>query len=243
MLIETGLNNAKLADDSSIIGGEYISAQLTKPNGRGLDEYKQKASFNRLPFFNITNCLEKVKTASGLTDNDIILLTTNKDKIFNQKNDTQSDSIGIKLYNSNTKQPIDISICNEASYTVNMPVKGSSSINIDNYKNFQRQGIDIYNPKDRAFNTRCYPYISKDTDYDTTLETRIDKIFQNATIECNNGCAYNYINEDSYVECDCTGLNTSEDFVNKLSQLFIESTGSTINLDIGLCYQLLLTVI
>jgi hypothetical protein len=169
---------------------------------------------------------------------DIIISKTEKNPslIFsnNNANNTStegSNSIVINFYHPITREKLDSSICNN--------IKISSPLNLDTndileYKELKNKtGIDRLNPKDRAFNDRCYSVQDPYTGVDTTVNYRIEKYFFNKSISCSVGCEYSRLEDNSYGTCQCT--NAGSDIFNELSDFVMQKLSDT-NIDIITCF-------
>jgi hypothetical protein len=156
---------------------------------------------------------------------------------------TTSKIVSISIYNSVTKAKLNTSLCD--SIGIKTPLKANAT-DRQYYEAMRNQSIDIFDPNNPAFTDRCFQYIDNSTGRDTTLNSRIQKYLQNNTIVCssNSGtnCTYKGIDENGYVDCDCSGKvaddDISNDFINMLSTSY-----SSLNLDVVKCYHQVFNVI
>src|SRR5690606_5990840 len=96
-----------------------------------------------------------------------------------------------------------------------------SELDLDLYYQMKNEsGIDIFNPNDTAFTTRCYIHSE---DLDTTVNYRRSNYYANTTIKCNPGCEYNGLDEDGYIDCKCLNAKTEYNIVNQVVNNFLDS--------------------
>ena len=114
-----------------------------------------------------------------------------------------------ELYNPNTLEKIDLSICNNMTINTYIPYSISKE-DLELYKKLKQLGHDLYNPNDSFYHDLCIPYTTnKKTDI-LLLDRRID-YFKNITF-CKEGCTYKqYDYLYGKVQCECL----IEDKINK----------------------------
>jgi hypothetical protein len=224
--------NDKVTD--STLGDKYISTQIYRSNN--LDEIAKNSLENGLTIIDIDECLKKLRTYHNLSDSESLNIvktdTTSKldDDIFN----IGTKKVILSIYSLSDKKELNISICNDNSIKVKIPLKNVTSVITANYSKFKNESIDIYNPNDEIFISKCYKYTMND--FDTTVNFRRNKIFANKTISCNDQCTYSGIDLNGYVACDCNGISSMDDvayapeFVN-----YVFDSYENLNLDIVKC--------
>jgi cobalamin biosynthesis Co2+ chelatase CbiK len=154
---------------------------------------------------------------------------------------TISNSLSFDLYNPYTMKKLDIKKCD--NYEVKTPIQNKTIVNQTLYQQLKNQSIDIFNPNDTAFTSRCTPIFDPETGLSTTLNYRIKNYYQNKTIACGNGCSYKSIDQNDYVTCECSGAtDTGNEFVNKVGD-FILNGFSNINIGVFTCYMQVFNVI
>ena len=101
-----------------------------------------------------------------------------------------SNKINLSLYQKLNGNYNEVSIENEGTIIVKYPVRSYEQINFELFKYYKEKGIDIYNPKDKAFTDRCY-YNDK-LDYDLPQKYRMNNMYQQYTFNPNNesDCVY-----------------------------------------------------
>jgi hypothetical protein len=182
-----------------IIGDTFISSQIYNSNRS--EESDKKAIENNFPVVKLNDCVDKVKN-----DNNI-----SKDQKLNiSKTQINSDGVkqvGIGFHAPETSTKLDTSACNGA--TIKFPMDGdkNNAINMTRYNEFRNESIDIYDPNDPIFTSRCYPFSLNG--YDTTINMRRRYLYPNNTVACSNGCMYKGFDENNYIQCDCPSLSDS----------------------------------
>jgi hypothetical protein len=129
-------------------------------------------------------------------------------------NKITTSTLRVELYNASTGDRLDTSICVEGTIEFKAPLKNAKNVNLNKYRTFKEDNIDIMNPNDPAFNDRCYSYVDKDIDFDTTLNSRITGLYQGITVQCNvkvGNCTFSDISTNNYISCNCTGLNPNSE--------------------------------
>jgi hypothetical protein len=193
------------------------------------------------PIFNSTDCEDFLIKAYNLTSPDEIVYITNK--INSTLNTFDTDSYTYSAYDGITGEKLDLDLCNNLTYSVQMPISNKSEVNLTLYKELKDQGIDIFNPNDPAFTDRCFTHIDNQTGGDTTLNYRKQKYLQqNVPICMGINCTYKGISEFDYVECTCTGLVTDNELINTLVNTFMSAV-SKFNIGVIFCYKTILSVI
>jgi hypothetical protein len=167
---------------------------------------------------------------------------------------TNYNALKIKFYQlvKNTTQELDSTACDNTSISFNLPItlpvaRGQRILQSINkililnlndellyYQKMIKMGIDIYNPQNPVFSSRCYSFIDPDKGGDTSINYRRTTYFKNRVIVCTEGCVYKGIDSNNYIVCTCQGSN------NNVAAKFIPgslSLVSNLNLDIFKCAQ------
>ena len=164
---------------------KYITFQRYKLI-EGVTEYKASSLTENLPIFEFGTCSELPKT----TPSDIIIVQTilNSDitAIREDSKTNPSDIIMISAIKNSAEH--DIKKCPLSKAQLPISVK---TFNEDLFKYYASKGINIYNPKDKAFTDSCF--ISKHFDFDLTQKYRRQCIFQGYTIN-STSCTFNEYN-------------------------------------------------
>jgi len=137
------------------------------------------------------------------------------------------------FYNPFDGSNIDTSkICKEIGVVVKIPTD-PEKINIELYKEYKNQSIDILDAANPFFTTRCIPFTNVTFNTDVTLGDRRDLIYQNQSISCSIGCNYQGIDERQYAICDCYNTQETKAIIRNA---FLSSISES-NIDIFICYK------
>jgi hypothetical protein len=234
-VLDQALKSVDLTDATQIFGNTYMATQISRIDDTSLLAADKFALDNRLAIINTTDCISRLIAYYNTTS--IIIVKTDLDSSFNPfSNSTTSQSVNIDFYNSITREKLNKSICSD--FDIKLPLAAGSGINITEYNEvIKTRGIDIYNPDDPAFTSRCVTDEDPDTSYDTTVNSRIRSLYKNKTMLCTSGCKYVKIDSNNYVNCQCTGVTkTKSEFLNNICDWFLEGF-SNININVVTCYQ------
>jgi hypothetical protein len=234
--MEQSLQNLDL-DNPVTLGNSLITTQISKTDDQSMEEQNKQAIDNRLSTLNITECTNKLKDYYHLPKNtSLILIKYDLDKSLSANlSQAIGNSVSFDLYNPSTMKKLNVSLCD--SYEVQTPIADMRDLNKTLYQQFKNQSVDIFNPKDEAFTSRCSVVIDPDTGYSTTLNYRIKKYYQNKTINCGNGCSYKSMNDNDYVTCQCSGVtSTDSEIINNIGDFFINGF-TNINVSVFICYK------
>jgi hypothetical protein len=157
---------------------------------------------------NVTQCFNDLRD-KGLTPPGIglILAVTEKAEALsfygNAKSNFKSNSVSFFVFRSDNFKQINTILCSEVLFEI--PVGDNTAINMARYNELKDFDIDIYNPNHTAFTSRCFSNIDKQTNYDTTLNSRIGNYYQGKQIICLFGCKYMGITKYNAIQCSCPG--------------------------------------
>jgi hypothetical protein len=213
---------------NNILGNEYISTQVYNTNY--LNESTNAALENNLSTVDLLACLDKLREYYHMKGSDsftVIKRDSTPDK--NLTSSAGTKVVDIDIYSMNG-QRLNRSICDDNSIVVKIPLQNNSNINKDVYSSYRNQSIDIYNPEDPMFNSRCYRFTMND--YDTTINMRRRLIYTNFSITCNN-CIYNGI-ESNYIQCSCSGQEEDDELTPRIFTYILDSYDD-LNIDIIKC--------
>ena len=155
--------------------------------------------WNKAQFSNLQNYIENNDELSifelnncNMTLNTYFLSITISSKINQLINNSEIPSTYIFPYDYSDDYLKDSNFeCN--NFIVYSPIN-LKYINLEKYKMFKKENIDIYNPYDEAFLEKCF--ITHNFDFDFTQKYRRTKIYENKTIrDEKKNCDYNGIND------------------------------------------------
>jgi hypothetical protein len=195
-----------------IIGNDMFSTQLSKLDQDSLEKAKQDALNNNLSIVDLTNCINSIKTYYNITNDSSIIVS----KTDSQSDISPSKQVNIQILEADTGEKLDMSLCKSDKVNIQIPIDISDD-QLSQYREFKNQSIDIFDPNDPLFNSRCLSY--QLNGYDTTLNYRRQNIYSNNTITCNSGCLYTGLSDKSYASCDCTGVTDNTDLASSITSL------------------------
>ena len=147
-----------------------------------------------------------------------------------------------EVYNPNTLEKIDLSICNDLTINTYLPYSLSDE-ELDLYIKLDQLGYDLYNPNDSFYHDLCTPFTT-DSKTDILLSDRRLDIFKNKTF-CEEGCIYkhyNYLYEK--VQCECSikekvepNIDSIKFYGNLLFSAFFELKNFS-NIEVIRCFKL-----
>ena len=169
------------------------------------DESCVKELTNNLVFADFDSCFQKLRESnSNLLNVKFTILLINVIKIG------ESNKVSYLIYNSETGEKIDLSICEKI--IVNIPLDQYDNIDIESAEKFASEGIDVFDIEDPFFNDICFSYESE-YGTDVTLSDRVENYYQNVSF-CDENCNYEGVNyTTNEAICSC---NVEEDFLGNL---------------------------
>ena len=155
---------------------DYLTYQYYNKEGYTL--YKTASESQNLAILNTVTCSDQ---------ND----DTTPSPVFHVT--TYNSEVASILYGTNASDRVQVGVVQNGttlSDCTNMKIglTISDSLNSDLYKYYLEKGIDIYNPKDKAFTDACY--ISKNFDYDLTQKYRRNNLYQGYSLNIGTDCTY-----------------------------------------------------
>ena len=143
--------------------------------------------------------------------------------------------IEYELFNSKTKDKLNLTICKDIKIKIYIPVS------------IDKNNLFKYNSSSDYYNDICYPFTTEDKTDITLKDRRKEYIEKNMSV-CENICEYkNYDLNTKKVECDCfvkTNFSSiSEISLNKNFLLLKDflNISNIINLNVIKCYKTLFT--
>jgi hypothetical protein len=217
-----------------LLGNSFISTQISKTDDQSLEQNIKVAVDNGLTLVNLTDCIQKLKAYYNISkEENLVIVKSDASRSMNITKGI-NQSVSFDIYNGSTMEKLNKSICDD--FQIKSVLK-DSGVNQTLYNQLKKEGIDIYNPDDKVFTSRCFSNIDPTTGYSTTINFRIDKYFRNKTIQCGNGCYYVSVDDNNYVTCQCSGVTkTNNEFFNTIGD-FVLNGFSNINIDVVKCYK------
>jgi hypothetical protein len=221
-----------------LFGNKDLSIQVSSSDS--LSQANQEATSNNLSQVDLTECLNKLRAYYNLTKDDqfSIVKTDISTDIDNSDSSAGAKKVKLAIYSLKDYQKLNITVCTDNSIVVKFPLRNNTSFNSEKYAAYKNQSVDIYNPLDRIFTSRCYPFAING--YDTTINFRRRLIYANHTMSCDK-CTYNGIGEDNLVQCDCSGISDEDVLTPELVTYALDLFDS-LNIDIIKCIELAFNV-
>ena len=208
-------------EDLVTVQGDIIYT-LTTSDNQNSNEKKNESTIY------LGECENKLKTHYNISVNDPLLIF--KIDIFEK--DSDIPIIEYEIYNSKTKEKLDLIYCKDTTIKINIPAK------IDKTNEFK------YNPVSDYYKDICFVYTTEDGT-DINLSDRKNEFFDKNL--CESNCDYEGYNSDiGKAACDCQVKIEiplmSEIVFNKelLKSKFVDIK-NYINLKIMKCYYILFT--
>ena len=233
--------NKCIPKDSQVNILDYINDPLN--NGKTINgdttitiEKYPSDEFNEGSTINLKECEGILREKYNIPNNESLIIKK-KDTYIEGK---ASKDVDFNVYDSNGRY-LDLKVCDGIPISIAVPLGDVSNINLEQAKQFNELGVDIYNPNDDFFINICS---NNDLGLSTDISVQDRKDFYVDANFCDENCVYKGINYDTNtVECDCNSYNSStfntsnEDVVKKIN--FFKKIVENINYKIVICYKLL----
>ena len=176
------------------------------------NELQSNSSDNGMSIINLGKCEELLKLKYNLSENDtlIILKYEKLTGIGSEK------SIQYEVYHPYTYQKLNLSICDNTSINIAIPIEIDDNIK-QLYNNLEEEGYNLFDLNSKFYLDICTPF-QAENGADILLVDRIYYIFskvKNITV-CPSNCHYSSFSMDiKYLSCECDIQNESIDLVNR----------------------------
>jgi hypothetical protein len=184
---------------TKIFGNTEFNTQIMLSNSKALSEAADIAKNHNLTIVQYDSCIDQLKKQYKIKGD--ILIVKTEQKVF--QDTTFENIVDIEYYNPDTRERLEKGICTTVKTAIQVPVKLSKTER-ESYDKLIAQGVDMLNPKDRAFVSKCVTLIDPATDYDTTMSFRINNYLKPRSECILNGCGYKNFTTEGYINCDCT---------------------------------------
>ena len=115
-------------------------------------------------------------------------------------------SLQYELYEPYNKTKLNLSICNNVSISIYIPVKLSKNL-LNLYDELKEQGYDLFDINGEFYQGICTPFTSPNGT-DVLLSDRKIYYFNNNETLCQSNCIFsNYSVESGLLKCDCDSSN------------------------------------
>ena len=178
--------------------------ELRTLNGQLLNEYD-------MSIINLKECESLLKSTYGINSNEplIILKLEKLTKVAKEKD------VQYEIYNPNTFEKLDLSICANTDIDIIMPIELEKEIE-DLYRALKDRGYDLFDINDIFYTDICTPFEAKNG-ADILLNDRIIYFYEKIInyTECPNDCSYSSFSiETKGLSCKCKASNINIDSDN-----------------------------
>ena len=185
-----------------------------------LNELNTKKGINtnnfNLSMIDLGDCGKELKKKYNLDEDTPLLLfkLEKSGEIASKKN------IQYEVYNPNTKEKMDLSICDDEKIDIYIPVNLSEEKK-ELQNDLLNYGYDLFNPNDSFYQDICSTYTSKNGT-DVLLSDRRKYFFNDTETSCQEGCQYSeYSQLSGNLKCECIVINKNIE-TNSINKNFDE---------------------
>ena len=168
-------------------------------NGNDKNEYN-------LSIIDLGKCEKLLKEENGIAE-ETELIIFKFEKLSAQASEK---NVQYEIYNPNTKEQLDLSICESTSIDLYIPVtlsKETQSL----YSQLSEQGYDLFNENDSFYQDVCAKYTSENGT-DVLLSDRQSDFYNTSETTCQANCQYSaYLSDSQYLKCECDVVNENID--------------------------------
>ena len=184
-------------DKNNVISNTPLVTLNMYNNEININEAKENNP--ELTFIDLGECDDKIKKFYNLDINEklYILSVDSINKISNQP----INNTNFKIYLSNKTELEYLSICNNTSISISLPITDTYLINFEEAELFNSQGYNIYDLNSDFYTDKCTP--ANINGNDIPLDDRKSEIYPNNISFCPNGCELNKA-ELEYKRLNCT---------------------------------------
>ena len=234
-------NSNETESSLTILKTDIFSVEIASQDKSNEKENREASLKNKLSIANFTLCENRLKSHFNISQNVTLLY---KKMEFDSKTDLSraadpfgSRGVSFEFYNPDTLDKLNSSICSEILTPIKIPFKKIERLTISLYlANLAvNKDVDIYNKESPGFYSRCVKSKDLNTSADTSMSFRRNKLFQNETLECSSICSYQGLDENGYIQCDCTTSGKQE--ISNTGSDFFFNPIPPMNYDIITCYS------
>lgn len=218
---------------------ELINIEIMILNSLNIKTSLGMAEQNQLSKVNISNCEDEIKLFNKISTNtSLVFRKTDYAFSFNEATKVLNNKAGVSvlfsLYNSLNGEKLSFRPCSQV--LVKMPIQNLIDFKSPPYVDLIKNGtVDIFNSEDKFYNDKCTIYTFKNISI--PINTRRTYIFPNNTVSCGTSCSYLGIDENGYINCDCTNpmAGTSNNLIQNFREKFLSKIDLFSNVDILKC--------
>jgi len=216
--VSDGENQGIIIKDSDIV---YQIVPYTNQNNNKKDN---------ISTIYLGECEYKLKKHNNISENDSLLIF----KMDIYKEGSSIPTIEYEVYDPNTKNQLNLSICNDTKIQILIPVT------------IEEKNINKFNSSDDYYNDICYTYTTENGT-DIILSDRKNEFINNNMSVCETNCEYEGYEIDSKkAKCKCEVKIKiplmSEIAINKNLLIDKLDIKNSLNIKILKCYKLLFSI-
>jgi hypothetical protein len=222
-------NKSINANKSEVIEGEDVIFHMTTT--------EKKPTNNKISHIDFDECEKILQEKLGIEDPLIIVSVDIK------RNDTISTQVEYQVFNPNTLEQLNLSLCENTKIDIYTPLNlDSETYNLA--KQLKEQGYDLFNSSDDFYNDICSTFNSEN-DTDIILNDRRKDFYKPNITLCEDNCQYDGFDIDSLkVKCKCgikPNVNSDTSKVKFSPNIILENfykLEKYANIKIVTCYKL-----
>ena len=185
------LSNYDGGEDLKIKNGDGYAFQITT-FGNELNNLKENKNSN-FSVIDFKDCADLLRSQNELDSNeDLVILKYEND---NQVSNGNEKSVQYEVYLPKSNTKLDLSVCNNTNITLYIPIELSEKTQ-KLYDSMKEQGYNIFDRNDKFYHDICTPNKSLDGT-DVILTDRVNDIYENNKLECQENCEYSEYLPDS----------------------------------------------
>ena len=222
--------------------------QIYDSSSTSQEKMREIAINNNLTFVDFKECFQVIKYVWNIKEEDEILIG----KFEYIRNNKLTNQIEYILFNPDTNEKIDLSICSnlniKINYSINVNISdnnrdGEYDINLDLARNISEiYGIDLFNLNDSFYNEICTNFTSE-KGTDVTLNDRRTYYYKNISF-CEEHCTYLNVDFNNYrVECACPVKLDIDEEINDNEEIdYFSNEVTSSNFEVIYCYKLVFNI-
>ena len=253
-------NNLTIKDEQIIqlydtIKNEYIKKNKTEGNiiitknviFEITDSNEQKTSINNnVSSIDLGECENKLKEKYNILKSESLIIF----KTDSKSEDLKTTYVQYEIYNPNTLEQLDLSICQDYPININIPILLDSEVELL-YKSLNESGYNLFDANDSFYNDVCTTF-ETENNTDITIEDRRKHFYEsneNLTL-CQIGCSFqNYNSKTKKSNCKCrvvhknitTNTKDIQFYTEKFTTNFLKTLKHS-NFLVLKCYKLIFDI-
>ena len=160
-------------------------------------------------------CEKIIKDHYNISEEEGLIIINKQSKNINNNSTIEDNSFNLGINNEieiydYLGRKLELSVCEE-DIKILMNLENVKEIDIQTSEEYAKQGIDVFNAKDKFFNNLCHNYDNKD-EIDIIIDDRRSDIYKNVSF-CQDGCNYIGVDYDlKAANCECnTNINQNNE--------------------------------